>query len=272
MAGARSPPRRHPRPPPARPVRRRPRRAERLTAEAAGLFLDYSRTGSRTRPSRCSWRWRGPRRVEERRDAHVRAASRSTSPRTGPSCTSRSAAPRGRRARGRRPGRRAGRARGARPDGATSRGGSAPASGRVHRQADPQRRQHRHRRLRPRPGDGHRGAAPLRRPVDCASASSPTSTATDISEATRDLDPAETLFIVASKTFTTLETHDQRPDGAGVAGRRRSGDEAAVAQALRRRLDQRREGARVRHRHREHVRVLGLGRRPLLVGRRSGCR
>ncbi len=30
--------------------------------------------------------------------------------------------------------------------------------------------------------------------------------ATDIVEATRDLDPAETLFIVASKTFTTIET------------------------------------------------------------------
>ena len=33
-----------------------------------------------------------------------------------------------------------------------------------HRQADPQRRQHRHRRLRPGPGDGLRGAAPLQRP------------------------------------------------------------------------------------------------------------
>ena len=29
---------------------------------------------------------------------------------------------------------------------------------------------------------------------------------TDLVEATRDLDPAETLFIVSSKTFTTLET------------------------------------------------------------------
>ena len=29
---------------------------------------------------------------------------------------------------------------------------------------------------------------------------------TDFVEATRDLDPAETLFIVCSKTFTTLET------------------------------------------------------------------
>src|SRR5205814_3504058 len=30
--------------------------------------------------------------------------------------------------------------------------------------------------------------------------------ATDFVESTRDLDPAETLFIVSSKTFTTLET------------------------------------------------------------------
>jgi glucose-6-phosphate isomerase len=29
---------------------------------------------------------------------------------------------------------------------------------------------------------------------------------TDFVEATRDLDPAETLFIISSKTFTTLET------------------------------------------------------------------
>src|SRR5438270_7105467 len=29
---------------------------------------------------------------------------------------------------------------------------------------------------------------------------------TDLAEATRDLDPAETLFIISSKTFTTLET------------------------------------------------------------------
>ena len=36
----------------------------------------------------------------------------------------------------------------------------------LHRQADPQRRQHRHRRIRPRARDGHRGAAPLHRPVD----------------------------------------------------------------------------------------------------------
>jgi len=52
---------------------------------------------------------------------------------------------------------------------------------------------------------------------------------TDFAEATRDLDPAETLFVVCSKTFTTLETmtnaHTARQwllDGLG-------GDEAAIA-------------------------------------------
>ena len=88
----------------------------------------------------------------------------------------------------------------------------------------------------------------------------------DLHEAVRDLDPAETLFIVASKTFTTIETHHQRHLGArswlldGLGG-----DEERRRQALRGGLDQRREGRQVRHRHRQHVRVLGLGRRPLLL-------
>jgi glucose-6-phosphate isomerase len=51
---------------------------------------------------------------------------------------------------------------------------------------------------------------------------------TDIAEATRDLDPAETLFIVSSKTFTTLETltnaHTARAWLVGGLG-----DETAVA-------------------------------------------
>ena len=93
----------------------------------------------------------------------------------------------------------------------------------------------------------------------------------DLVEATRGLDAAETLFIVSSKTFTTLETmtnaqsarawllasYEQRP----CRGR----------EALRRRVDQCREGRRLRHRHREHVRILGLGGRALLhdIGDRS---
>ena len=48
---------------------------------------------------------------------------------------------------------------------------------------------------------------------------------TDFVEATRDLDPAETLFIISSKTFTTLETmtnaHSARDWSAGGAWRRR---------------------------------------------------
>ena len=51
---------------------------------------------------------------------------------------------------------------------------------------------------------------------------------TDIVETTRDLDPAETLFIVCSKTFTTLETLTNARTARNwlVAG---LGDEAAVA-------------------------------------------
>jgi hypothetical protein len=88
---------------------------------------------------------------------------------------------------------------------------------------------------------------------------------TDFVEATRDLAADETLFIVSSKTFTTLETMTNAPDGARVGARRarrRGGDR----QALRRRLHERRGGLEVRHRHRQHVRLLGLGRRPLLDG------
>ncbi|MGO9449212.1 MAG: glucose-6-phosphate isomerase [Solirubrobacteraceae bacterium] len=52
---------------------------------------------------------------------------------------------------------------------------------------------------------------------------------TDFVEATRDLDPAETLFIVSSKTFTTLETmtnaHSARTWTLAGLG----GDEAAIA-------------------------------------------
>jgi glucose-6-phosphate isomerase len=52
--------------------------------------------------------------------------------------------------------------------------------------------------------------------------------ATDFVETTRDLDPAETLFVIASKTFTTLETmtnaHSAREWSLAALG-----DEAAVA-------------------------------------------
>ena len=88
---------------------------------------------------------------------------------------------------------------------------------------------------------------------------------TDFAEATRDLDPAETLFIVSSKTFTTLETMTNARTRAGL-DRRRARRRERGREALRRRLHQRRGGDEVRHRHRQHVRLLGLGRGPLLDG------
>jgi len=52
---------------------------------------------------------------------------------------------------------------------------------------------------------------------------------TDFAEATRDLDPRETLFIISSKTFTTLETMtNARTARAWVLGAY-GGDEAAIA-------------------------------------------
>ncbi len=53
--------------------------------------------------------------------------------------------------------------------------------------------------------------------------------ATDFAEAVRDLDPAETLFIVASKTFTTLETMTNAHLAREWSLRAFDGDIAAVA-------------------------------------------
>jgi len=52
---------------------------------------------------------------------------------------------------------------------------------------------------------------------------------TDFAEAVRDLDPAETLFIVSSKTFTTLETMTNARTARAWLLRALGGDEAAVA-------------------------------------------
>jgi glucose-6-phosphate isomerase len=52
---------------------------------------------------------------------------------------------------------------------------------------------------------------------------------TDFVEATRDLDAEETLFIVASKTFTTLETMTNARTARAWALARLGGDEAAIA-------------------------------------------
>src|SRR5262249_10943942 len=51
----------------------------------------------------------------------------------------------------------------------------------------------------------------------------------DFVEATRDLDPAETLFIVSSKTFTTLETMTNAHSARDWSLRGLGGDVKAVA-------------------------------------------
>ena len=87
---------------------------------------------------------------------------------------------------------------------------------------------------------------------------------THLAETIRHLDPATTLFVVASKTFTTQETmtnaHSARDWLLGGPARPGGG-----RRPLRRRLHQRRAGRRLRHRHRQHVRLLGLGGRALLA-------
>src|SRR6476469_9285259 len=52
---------------------------------------------------------------------------------------------------------------------------------------------------------------------------------TDFVEATRDLDPAETLFVVSSKTFTTLETMTNAQSARDWSLRGLGGDAKAVA-------------------------------------------
>jgi glucose-6-phosphate isomerase len=52
---------------------------------------------------------------------------------------------------------------------------------------------------------------------------------TDFAEAVRDLDPAETLFIVSSKTFTTLETMTNAHTARDWSLKAMGGDESSVA-------------------------------------------
>src|SRR6185295_1231990 len=52
---------------------------------------------------------------------------------------------------------------------------------------------------------------------------------TDFAEAVRDLDPAETLFIASSKTFTTLETMTNAETARAWSLHSLGGDQKAVA-------------------------------------------
>ena len=87
----------------------------------------------------------------------------------------------------------------------------------------------------------------------------------DLHEAVRDLDPAETLFIIASKTFTTIETITNATSARDWLLTGLEAGQEAVAKHFVALSTNAEKVAGLRHRHGQHVRVLGLGRRPLLV-------
>ena len=88
---------------------------------------------------------------------------------------------------------------------------------------------------------------------------------TDFAEATRDLDPERTLFIVCSKTFTTLETMTNAATARELAARRARRTRRRSRGTSSRSRRTRDEVAALRHRPGQRVRLLGLGRRPLLA-------
>ena len=88
----------------------------------------------------------------------------------------------------------------------------------------------------------------------------------DFAEAVRDLDPAETLVIVSSKTFTTLETMTNARTARAWFLASAGADAASVAKHFVAVSTNAAEVDEVRHRPRQHVRFLGLGRRALFHG------
>ena len=92
-----------------------------------------------------------------------------------------------------------------------------------------------------------------------------------LADTLKPLDPATTLFLIASKTFTTIETmtnaHTARALDRQASGRN------GGRRAFRRHLDRARQGQGLRHRRRAHLRLLGLGGRALfgVVGDRPAA-
>ena len=193
-----------PQPPPARDVRRgsKARRAPRGRGRRPLLRLFQASRDRRDYPPAARAGRRGGTPRTHRRDVPRRQDQRHREARRA---AYRAACPARRFDRRRRRRRRAQGPRGARSHGGFFRAHPRRFMERPHRQAHPQRHQCRHRRLRPRSGHGLRGAAPLQRSQPYLRFVSNVD-GTDFAEATRDLDPAETLFIISSKTFTTLET------------------------------------------------------------------
>ena len=205
-----------------------PERGERMTAEAVGIYLDYSKNRVTDETLKLLLQLAEESGLRARIDAMFRGEKINiTENRAVLHVALR--APEGRIDRRRRRERRARGPRRARQDGRLLQPGAQRRLEGPHRQAHPQRRQHRHRRLGPRAGDGLRGAASITASATMTFRFVSNVDGTDFAEATRDLDPAETLFIVSSKTFTTLETMTNAHTARDWSLEGLGGDEKAVA-------------------------------------------
>ena len=182
-----------------------PGRAARFTREAVGLYARLLEAPDHGRDAAAAAR--AGRRVRPARAHRRHVPGREDQRHRGPRRPARGAARAARRAhRRRRRGRRARGARGARPHGARSPTGCAAARG----PATPASASATSINI----GIGGSDLGPVmayealrhyaQRDLTVRFVSNVDGT--DFAEATRDLDPAETLFIVSSKTFTTLET------------------------------------------------------------------
>ena len=243
-----------------------PGRGERLTAEAAGLYLDYSKNRVTDETLGLLLQLAEESGVAERRDAMMRGEAINVSEHRavlhvalrmpkgsslvveGVDVVS--------------PG-----ARGAGPDGGLR--GAHPLRGveGLHRQGHPEHRQRRDRRLGPRAGHGLRGAALLLP----AGPDVPLRVQRGLHRFRRG-DPGPGRRRDAVHHLLQDLRHpgdaDQRPFRPGLGGGR-ARQRGRGGQAFRRGLHQRGAGLGIRHRHREHVRLLGLGRRPVLDGFRD---
>ena len=161
--------------------------------------------------------------------------------------------------------RRPRRARGARQDGRLRRPRPQRRVEGPHRQAHQERGQHRHRRLGPRAGDGLRGAPPLQRALDDLPVRLERRRHRPRRGDARPRPGGDALHRVVEDLHDAGDD-DQRAERARLVAARARRRREGRGEALRRRLDERREGVRLRHRHGEHVRVLGLGGRPVLDG------
>ena len=92
---------------------------------------------------------------------------------------------------------------------------------------------------------------------------------TDFAEKTHDLDPAETLFIISSKTFTTLETMTNAAHRAGLGCSARWATRPPSPSISSRSPPTRTRSPKFGIDTDEHVRVLGLGGRPVFDGLRD---